>query len=100
MLKINIIFGALLFLLMTVSEAKDVSIQQTGYNNALRKMERAEADYKSDAEDVASTEKLIERKNKQLAEEQKKAELSKANYMAAKDQLEQAQSALDKAWKD
>jgi hypothetical protein len=57
-------------------------------------------DYKSDAQSVTDTEKLIERKNKQLVEEQKKAELSKAKYLAAKEQLEQAQAALDKAWKD
>ncbi len=99
MLKEKIIFGVAL-LLMSVAQAKDVSIQQAGYNNALQKMERAEADYKNDAQAVADTEKLIERKNKQLAEEQKKTDISKAKYLAAKEQLEQAQAALDKAWKD
>jgi hypothetical protein len=99
-LKVKIIFGAALLLLLSVAQAKDVSLQQTGYNNALQKMDRAEVDYKSDAQSVTDTEKLIERKNKQLVEEQKKAELSKAKYLAAKEQLEQAQAALDKAWKD
>jgi hypothetical protein len=99
-LKVKIIFGAAFLLLLSVAQAKDVSLQQTGYNNALQKMDRAEVDYKSDAQSVTDTEKLIERKNKQLVEEQKKAELSKAKYLAAKEQLEQAQAALDKAWKD
>lgn len=100
MLKVCVVFGAAMFLYIIVAQAKDVSVQQTGYNNALQKMERAEENYKSDAQAVADTEKLIERKKKQLAEEQKKADLSKAKYLEAKDQLEQAQAALDKAWKD
>jgi hypothetical protein len=95
------IFAAMFMLfVLPGAHAKDVSAQQAGYNNALQKLERAEAAYKSDTQAVAETEKLIERKQKQLAEEQKKAELSKKNYLEAKEKLEQAQQTLDKAWKD
>jgi len=100
MLKIGIFTVLVLFVAMPLAQAKDVSAQQAGYNNALQKMERAEAGSKADAQAVAETEKLIERKNKQLAEEQKKAELSRKNYMEAKEKLDQAQIILDKAWKE
>jgi len=91
-----------LSLLLAVSfvQAKDVSLQQAAYNNALQKMERADAEYKADAQSVADTEKLIEKKKKQLAEEQRKAELSKKLFLETKEKLEQAQMALDKAWKE
>lgn len=88
-----------LFVVVPLAQAKDVSVQQAGYNNALQKMEMAEEEYKTDARAVADTEKVIEKKKKQLAEEQKKAELSRKNYLEAKEKLEQAQNILDKAWK-
>jgi hypothetical protein len=100
MLKIKILAALLLLVMAPLSQAKDVSAQQAGFNNALQKMEKAEADYKTDAQAVADTEKLIEKKKKQLAEEQKKAELSRKNYLEAREKLEQAQAALDKAWKE
>ena len=100
-MKISTFFTVLGFMLLTPQVlAKDVSIQQSAYNNALQKMERAEATYKSDAESVADTEKLIEKKKRQLAEEQKKADASKQALMDAKAKLEQAQLSLDKAWKE
>lgn len=100
MLIFRVFSGLVLLMVISVVQAKDVSLQQAGYNNALRKFEKAEDEYKSDAQAVADTEKVIERKRKQLAEEQKQADLSKAKYLEAKEQLEQAQAALDKAWKD
>lgn len=100
MLRIKIVTALMLLVVATFAQAKDVSIQQAGYNNALQKMERAESEYKSDAQAVVDTEKVIEKKKKQLAEEQKKAELSRKNYLEAKEKLEQAQAALDKAWKE
>jgi len=100
MLKIKILAALLLLVMAPLSQAKDVSAQQAGFNNALQKMEKAEAEYKTDAQAVADTEKLIEKKKKQLAEEQKKAELSRKNYLEAREKLEQAQAALDKAWKE
>lgn len=100
MLKIGFSAVLLIFVSMPWALAKDVSAQQAGYNNALQKLERAEAESKADAQAVADTEKLIERKKKQLAEEQKKAELSRKNLLDAKEKLEQAQMILDKAWKE
>ena len=94
------IFITLLVFAVSSTQAKDVSVQQTGYNNALQKMEKAEERYKTDAQAVADTEKAIEKKKLQLAEEQKKADLSKKIYLEAKEKLEQAQAALDKAWKE
>jgi competence protein ComGC len=100
MLKMKMIAMVILLLSSSVVQAKDVSIQQTGYNSALKKMESAEAEYNVDAQAVADTEKLIEKKNRQLAEERKKADISKAKFLDAKEKLEQAQAILDKAWKD
>lgn len=100
MFKIRIFTALCMFVVMSSTQAKDVSVQQAGYNNALQKMERAEEVYKADAQAVADTEKLIEKKKKQLAEEQRKAELSRKNYLEAREKLEQAQTALDKAWKE
>ena len=100
MLRIKMFAAMALFVVVPWAQAKDVSVQQAGFNNALQKMERAEAEYKSDAQAVAESEKFIEKKKKQLAEEQKKAELSQKNYLEAKEKLEQAQAVLDKAWKD
>jgi len=100
MLRFGTLFALTLLLAAPHAQAKDVSIQQAAYNNALQKMEKVEAEYKANAQTVAETEKLIEKKKAQLIEEQKKAELSKRNYLEAKDKLERAQAALDKAWKD
>jgi hypothetical protein len=100
MLRIWILVTLVLCTFAPLALAKDVSVQQAAYNNALQKMERSEAEYKSDAQAVTDTEQVIEKKKKQLAEEQKKAELSKKKYMEAKESLEQAQAELDKAWKN
>lgn len=100
MLKINIITAIALLVLTSAAHARDVSAQQAGYNNALQKLEKAEAEYKSDAQTVVDTEKFIEKKKKQLADEQKKAEASKKSFMESREKLEQAQAALDKAWKE
>lgn len=100
MTRIKFAFALSLFFIVLAAHAKDVSVQQAGYNNALQKMEKFEAEYKADAQAVIETEKFIEKKKKQLAEEQKKAEMSKKSYQDAKEKLEQAQAALDKAWKE
>lgn len=95
--------GIVVFLLLlgaSAAQAKDLSAQQAGFNNALKKFERAEELYKADAQAVIDTEKAIEKKKAQLADEQKKAELSKKAYLEAKEKLEQAQGVLDKAWKE
>jgi hypothetical protein len=100
MLRVKFMVALFLLVIAPLAQAKDVSAQQAGYNNALQKMEKAETEYKTDAQAVADTEKFIEKKKKQLAEEQKKAELSRKNYLDSKEKLDQAQAALDKAWKE
>jgi hypothetical protein len=75
-------------------------MQQATYNNALQQLERSETEYKTDTQAVGDTEKLIEKKQKQLAEEKLKAEVSRKNYLDAKQKLERAQTALDNAWKN
>lgn len=97
-IKVWITLGLCIF--ATLVQAKDVSIQQAAYNNALQKLERSESAYKADTQAVAETEKVIEKKQKQLAEEKNKAEISRKAYLDAKQSLEQAQDALDKAWKN
>lgn len=100
MLKIQFSSLLLLCLIVPVTQAKDVSVQQAGYNNALQRVERAEAEAKADAQAVAETEMVIQKKTKQLAEEKKKADISGKKLLDAKDALDQAQKILDKAWKD
>jgi hypothetical protein len=62
MFKISLLSAILLFVLVQLAQAKDVSAQQAGYNNALQRMEKAEEEYKADAQAVADTEKVIEKK--------------------------------------
>jgi hypothetical protein len=89
-----------MFAVAPVAQARDVSAQQAGLNYALQQMEKSETEYKADAQKVTDTEKVIEQKKKQLAEEQKKAELSRKSYLEAKEKVNKAQAALDRAWKE
>jgi len=98
-LKVEILFALVLLTFSTLIQARDVSVQQTVYNNALKTMEKAEEVYKADTQAVADTEDIIQRKQKQLLDEQKKAELSKKRYLESKEKLDQAQAILDQAWK-
>jgi hypothetical protein len=100
MLQYGVLFCLVLILVSSLAQAKDVSSQQAAYNNALQQMAKLEAEYKSDSQAVIDTEQLIEKKKVLLAEQQKKAALSRMKYIEAKEKLDQAQLALDKAWKD
>lgn len=100
MLRYGKLFILVLMFATSFAQARDVSSQQAAYNNALQQSEKVEAEYKADAQAVIETEKLIEKKKLLLAEQQKKAELSRTTSSEAKAKLEQAQLALDKAWKD
>lgn len=100
MLQYWVVSSLVLILAAPLAQAKDVSSQQAAYNNALQQMAKVEAEYKSDSQAVIDTEKLIEKKKVLLAEQQKKVELSRTKYTEAKEKLDQAQLALDKAWKD
>ena len=100
MVKIQFTVLLLLCAFVQVTQAKDVSAQQAGYNNALQKVERAETESRADEQAVLETEKIIEKKTKQLAEEKRKAEISRKKLLDAKEALDQAQKILDKAWKE
>lgn len=95
MLTALVMFAAIPF-----AQARDVSAQQAGLNYALQNMEKAEAEYRADAQKATDTEKLIEQKKKQLAEEQKKAELSRKIYLESKEKVSAAQAVLDRAWRE
>jgi hypothetical protein len=93
--------------LASVAQAKDVSAQQAGVEYARQEVERAEAQNKSDLDDVAAAEKLLEQRKrafelqtKQLADDRKKAELSKKRLQEAKLKYNKAQAILDQAWKE
>lgn len=100
MLKVKFVAAMLMLVVVSSVQAKDLSVQQAGYNNAMQRMEKAEEIYKTDAQAVTDTEKHIEKKKQQLAEEQKKAEISRKNYLDAKEKFDQAQIVLDNAWKE
>ncbi len=93
--------------LASAAQAKDVSAQQAGVEYARQEVERAEAQNKSDLDDVAAAEKLLEQRKrafelqtKQLADDRKKAELSKKRLQEAKLKYNKAQTILDQAWKE
>ena len=100
MLRYGNLFILVLMFATPFAQARDVSSQQAAYNNALQQSEKVDAEYKADAQAVIETEKLIEKKKLLQAEQQKKAEFSRTKSTEAKAKLEQAQLALDKAWKD
>lgn len=108
MLTINIALTAL-FLTFTASpsQAKDLSAQQAGVEYARQEVEKADAQNKSDLQDVAESEKLLEQRKKafelqtkQLADDRKKAELSKKKLQEAQAKHSKAQAILDQAWKE
>lgn len=99
-MKLRQLLFWLLLVYIPITHARDVSAQQAAYNNALKKYESAEEQYKADADSVAELERVIEKRKKQLAEEQKRLEISKAKFLEAKEKLDQTQLVLDKAWKE
>jgi hypothetical protein len=106
-LTIQITAAALLFAFISVAQAKDVSAQQAGVEYARQEVEKADAQHKSDLQDVDAAEKLLELRKKafelqtkQLADDRKKAELSKQHLQESNAKLTKAQSILDQAWKE
>ena len=89
-----------------VAQAKDVSAQQAGVEYARQEAEKADVQHKSDLKDVSEAEKLLElrkkafeQQTKQLADDRKKAELSKKRLQEANAKLVKSQEILDQAWK-
>lgn len=107
MIKIWIALAVLLMTFAPVSQAKDVSAQQAGVEYARQEVAKADAQHKSDMKDVADAEillaqrkKAFEQQTKQVAEDKKKAEISKSRLQEANAKYSKAQAILDQAWKD
>lgn len=107
MLKIQILVLIFLGAFISSAEARDVSAQQAGVEYARQEVENADAQNKSDLQDVEDAEKLLEQRKKafelqtkRLADDRKKAELSKKRLQEANVKYNKAQAILDQAWKE
>ncbi len=107
MLRLQIMVAMLMLACASFAQAKDVSAQQAGVEYARQEAEKADAQHKSDLQDVADAEKLLEQRKKafelqtkQLADDRKKAELSKKRLQEANVKYNKAQAILDQAWKE
>jgi t-SNARE complex subunit (syntaxin) len=105
--RIQCIFALLCFTSVSVAHAKDVSAQQAGVEYARQEVEKADAQHKSDLKQVTDAEKLLEQRKKAfeeqtklLADDRKKAELSKQRLQESNTKLTKAQAILDQAWKE
>lgn len=106
-MKNQIILAIVLIAFATIAQAKDVSAQQAGVEYARQEVEKADAQHKADLKEVAESEKLLEQRKKafelqtkQLADDRKKADLSKKHLQEANEKLNKAQTILDQAWKE
>lgn len=107
MLKTRIMVAILLASFASIAQAKDVSAQQAGVEYARQEVEKADAQNKADLKEVVEAEKLLEQRRKafelqtkQLADDRKKAELSKKRLQEANAKYGKAQAILDQAWKE
>jgi hypothetical protein len=105
--KIQTIFAVFCLSLTAFAQAKDVSAQQAGAEYARQEVDKADAQHKSDLKQVTEAEKLLQQRKKafdeqtkQLADDRKKAELSKQRLQEANSKLTKAQTILDQAWKE
>lgn len=90
-----------------VAQAKDVSAQQAGVEYARQEVEKADMQHKTDLKDLEDAEKVLEQRRKafehqtrQVADDRRKAELSKQQLQEANAKLNKAQAILDQAWKE
>ena len=104
--KIQISCAVVLLAFASGAQAKDVSAQQAGVEYSRHEVETAEAMHKANLKDVTDSEKLLEQRKKeyeqqtkQLANDRKKAELSKQHLQEANIKFNKAQEILDQAWK-
>jgi hypothetical protein len=107
MKKISTWLAVFLMALSPLSQAKDVGAQQAGVEYARQEVAKADSQYKADLKDVSDAEillmqrkKALELQTKQVADEKKKAELSKKRLEEANAKLGKAQAILDQAWKE
>jgi len=106
-LKIQIPLAILLAAIIHMAEAKDVSAQQAGLAYAQQEVDKADAQHKANLKEVSEAEKLLEQRKKAfedqtkvLADDKKKAELSKQHLQDANIKRNKAQTTLDQAWKE
>lgn len=97
----------LLLAFVSIAQAKDVSAQQAGVDYARQEVDKADAQHKANLKEVGEAEKLLEQRKKAfeeqtkvLADDRKKAELSKQHLQEANVKLNKAQTILDQAWKE
>jgi len=97
----------LLLAFVSIAQAKDVSAQQAGVDYARQEVDKADAQHKTNLKEVGEAEKLLEQRKKAfeeqtkvLADDRKKAELSKQHLQEANVKLNKAQTILDQAWKE
>jgi len=98
MMRYGLIF-AVLFSMMPLAQAKDVSAQQVGLEYARQNLETAEAEHKDNLQRLADSEKRLAEAQKRLAEDKQKTEDSKKVLEGAKVKHQKAQELLDQAWK-
>lgn len=106
-LRIQFTLAILLAAFVSVAQAKDVSAQQAGVEYAHQEVDKADAQHKANLKEVGEAEKLLEQRKKAfeeqtkiLADDRKKAELSKQHLQESNAKLSKAQAILDQAWKE
>ena len=99
MRKVQMIAALVLAGAVIQAPARDVSLEQSAVQFARQEFERADAEQKADAEQLARTGKALESLKKQFEQEQKKASASERNTQQARARLDKAEQALDRAWK-
>ena len=99
MVRTRLVVALVLALAPLGAPARDVSREQSVVQFARQEFERADAEHKADAEQLAQTKKAMDTLKKQLEQEQKKAALSQQKRQHAKAKLDKAEQALDRAWK-
>ncbi len=105
--KNQIALAVLLLGFVSIAQAKDVSEQQAGVEYARQEVDKADAQHKTDVDDVAAAERLLEQRKKayeqqamELELDKKKAESSKQRLQNANAKFSKAQAILDQAWKE
>lgn len=99
MLKNNLILVLCLLALPSLAQAKDLSALQTAVHIAQDNMNKAKEERDADAQAVSAMEKELEHQKKLLEAARKKASQSERGYVESKKKYEDAQTTLDKAWK-
>ena len=106
-LIIQIPLAIVMLSIVSIAQAKDVSAQQAGVEYARQEVEKADTQHKANLKEVSEAEKLLEQRKKAfeeqtkiLADDRKKAELSKQHLQEANAKLNKAQAILDQAWKE